>query len=108
MLLSVASRFRLRIRAWAILVPVTALTAGCSGDPRRRRYPSGVSTATTAVTITASDGAPSGPLSTRVLTDRVAVAHLADMVNHLQPMPLTPHGSVVLRDRAPRSRSPFA
>jgi len=89
MLVSKASRFRLPIRAWAILVLVTALTAGCSGDPAEAPVPVRVSTATTAVTITASDGAPSGPLSTRVLTDRVDVAHLADMVNDLRPMPLT-------------------
>ena len=89
MLLSVAPRFRILIRAWAILVPVTALTAGCSGTPDAPA-PVKVSTAATAVTITASDGAPSGPLSTRVLTTHVAIAQLADMVNHLQPMPLTP------------------
>ena len=85
-----ASGFRVRIWAWAILVPVTALTAGCSGHPAEAPAPVEVSTAATTVTITASDGAPSGPLSTRVLTAHVTVAHLADMVNHLQPMPLTP------------------
>jgi len=85
----VATGFRVRIWAWAILVPVTALTAGCSATPQAPASVE-VSTAATTVTITASDGAPRGPLSTRVLTAHVAVADLADMVNHLQPMPLTP------------------
>jgi len=90
MLLSVTARVGTRIWAWALLVPVTTLTAGCSGHPPEASAPVKVSTAATAVTITASDGAPSGPLSSRVLIEHVAVAHLADMVNHLQPAPLTP------------------
>jgi hypothetical protein len=87
-LLSVASRFRIRNWAWAILLPLTALTADCSVGTHAVAAV-GVPIAATKVTITASDGTHA-PLATRVLTDRVTVTHLADAVNHLQPAPLTP------------------